>query len=126
VTYLAELPRWEWWRQHFDEIVLRYMKIDLTEIAIGNVAACHMSEADRGNRLAKLCDAKPFPLAELLDILRPKVILATGMEMEKGRSLIPSSWPGLVRAWPAARPDSARAGAADWRWKVAQEATAAL
>jgi hypothetical protein len=130
-SYLAELPRWRWWRLHFGEIakyMIAKMKVepDLTDIAIGNVAVCEMERPDSGRGLADLCNQQIYPLLDLLDILRPKVILASGVTLRKGEGLIPSSWNGLVRAWPAARPDSARNGQGNWRWIVAKDAIDAM
>ena len=108
-AYEHALPRWSRWKRHFRPLVEDYLGMRRAEIAWTNLAKCRVA-IHRGNRvrtaeakLTRLCQQEFAPVSELVDRIRPALVLTCVLHARAGGGIV-SSWGSqsaspLVHCW---------------------------
>lgn len=106
-TYVDALPHWRRWTRHFRTLVEHHLGLKRTEIAWTNLAKCRLA-VHRGNRsaeteLTRLCQMEFAPMAELIEAIRPELVLVAVLNATSGGGIVstwnsPSTSP-LVYSW---------------------------
>ena len=106
-TYVDALPHWRRWTRHFRTLVEHHLGLKRTEIAWTNLAKCRLA-VHRGNRsaeteLTRLCQMEFAPMAELIEAIRPELVLVAVLNGTSGGGIVstwnsPSTSP-LVYSW---------------------------
>ncbi len=108
-AYECALPRWDRWKDHFRTLVEVHLGMSRREIAWTNLAKCRVP-IHRGNRirtaeakLIRLCQRDFAPVTELVEAIRPGLVLCCVLHAPSGGDIV-SSWDSssaspLVYCW---------------------------
>ncbi len=100
-AYEVALPEWSRWRRHFRRLIEDYLKLDLTQIAWTNLAKCrapiHRGAAEQRAeaKLTRLCQRDFCPMSDLIDLIRPQIVLTCVLRAGREGGIV-SSWNGKL------------------------------
>ena len=109
VAYEDALPHWGRWKRHFCSLVEDHLCMSRREIAWTNLAKCrvpiHRGSRDRTAeaKLTRLCQSEFAPVSELVEAIRPSLVLCCVLYAAGGDDIV-SSWDSpsaspLVYCW---------------------------
>ncbi len=96
-AYEDALPHWSRWKRHFRSLVQDYLGISRTDIAWANLAKCrvaiHLGSRIRTAeaKLTRLCQQEFSPVSQLVDAIRPGLVLTCVLHAKVGGGIV-SSW----------------------------------